>query len=212
MNKKTYRGISKTGAYKNPNDLIMTPEWVIKIMWDWAFASPFEKLTLDVGKMRIIDPCAGDGRIIDYGRDLGYSFESLEIELTDALPLHDYRVRNTDFFTYKHWSKDKYHIALLNPPFSKLGAFRFPKYLMDNWVKEIGKIITVVPAYILDQNMKRKSWLNRHVTKIGYLPTNTFAPYAPALNTALIELKNQGADNISFINKPDDPAQLKLFQ
>ena len=194
MKKSSYRGIVKSGV-TNYKDDILTPMWLVDIMINWGIFNQW-----NVGK--VLDPCCGDGRMIArlYERDYWPQYV-VECDIKDG----------NDFFNY-NFVATQFDLILMNPPFSNLGVYRFIKSCFDRQLlKEHGKIIAIVPTYILDNAEGRKKWLCERLNHMAILPKNTFAPEVPVLNAFLCEFvhpKMKTSRDFYIFNEKNDQYDL----
>lgn len=170
-------------------DIVTTPMEVVAKMWEWALdgenASKF--------CLRIVDPCAGDGRMISYGlkqnplESEDWFTKEVDIRKSDCP-----RVQHENFFEVQ--PQHLFHIALMNPPFSNVGVFRFLKQLLDFWMLRNGRVIAIVPYYAFAQNEKRKAWWVRHIYRECWLPKSTFADCGrKVIHCSIVDFRPQGS-------------------
>jgi type I restriction-modification system DNA methylase subunit len=167
---KVYRGIGKTGQYSKPRDIVRTPYWLIYKMMQLANIKHNEK---------ILDPCFGDGRIINRVMcicNLELKIYGIEI---DENQFNNYKNKHATLYNcsflddFPNFNEYKYDVIIMNPPFSHCGAWKFVekglKLLSSN-----GRIITIFPSYLITQNKDRAKSINKHLHSIYALPRDTF--------------------------------------
>jgi phospholipid N-methyltransferase len=185
-------------------DKIPTPTWVINEMAKLAEYKPGQS---------ILDPCAGDGVMVRYFIE-NYSAnrgDCLEIEPAPDISLNLYsNLIIDDFFNaIPELEAREFDLIVMNPPFSNLGVERFIRRALP-LLSNDGKLITITPLYILEQNWVRRKFLNGHICKYVGLPTNAFQPYCEALHTAIIELGHKPSGYISFAHPPENQLDLSF--
>lgn len=155
--------------HENPDpekDIVETPMWLVERMVEIA--------NIQKGEC-VIDPCCGDNRILEYAKpSYGMGFEIRNIKTQEDMPsIHtQYGI---DFFSQEKFILDEScDLAIMNPPFSDCGVFRFTTHLINHWLKEDWRIITVVPLYILQQNMTRRAFMEKHLYDVYVLDVDSF--------------------------------------
>jgi hypothetical protein len=197
--KRTHRAqANRDGLH---NDLIATPSWLAKLMVERAF----EHRSL---ARSILDPCVGDGAIlseivgfpwpkVDHvsGVELRQEHECKPISPGQSLRYYvDY---GTDFFTY--WEPRLFDLVIMNPPFYKMGAFRFIKTVVEQWAADDGVVVSIAPMYVLDNSEQRKIWLDDHLRAVTILPKDTFAESGiKVIHAAMIILTPYGSGKKEF--------------
>lgn len=174
----------RIAAMDERDDIVRTPIWFI----DWMI----DRIG-DCNIDRVLDPCAGDNRMIGriYERGIGNGYSAYDINNDNQIPV--------PFCTYQY-GRDflttspptvPFDLIVMNPPFSDLGVWQFIKHCFNGWLALHGRVFCIVPNYFLDNSERRKPWLNKHVQWIWIIPKNTFAPHTPVLHGSLIELRHK---------------------
>lgn len=168
-------------------DFIQTPGWLADMMVRMSGLLPGESA---------LDPCVGDGAVMRAiaratNRSAGIEMHPDLFELT-ALST-PWRLWMGDFL---EMSPDdigfgQFNVVVMNPPFSQLGAWRFVQHAVDNWIKPGGRVVSVIPQYIIDNAEGRKHWLDHHIWKLRVLPKHAFAPGAPTLHASVAEFRRE---------------------
>jgi hypothetical protein len=173
------------------NDNISTPMWLVDQMIDML------ELKND---MSICDPCCGldhrfGTRIRERFRKRNAKFDELDIRL------------GLDFF---HFQPHRgYHRFIMNPPFSELGAFKFIQRAL-RYLDPGGRIIAVVPNYILDNADGRKDFWAKHLYKLAFIPKKTFIDDGcDVLHGSVIDIRPYGCE--SFLYLQPKTGQMNLF-
>lgn len=180
-------------------DIVRTPIWLIDKMIDW--------LGLDIDFAdRVLDPCAGDGRMIKRLRERYYWPTDKDTQI-DIKPDSEH-IEKADFMNIL--PKSKYLKAIMNPPFSDLGAYRFTKRCLDYWLCNHidARLIAIWPEYAV-RNPERYGWLNQHVYRMAKIPRDTFKDSGcNALDCWIIDFRHKGSGMIEFWQP--DLGQLEL--
>lgn len=169
---KTRRGQRKTGADNYP-----TPEWAIK-----RFLEEWEDLHR-VGP-RWIEPCAGDGVIVDVVNHFRSGIDWTAVELRDTTPalhrvgLRPDQIRIGDFFalfpgrlpgkTHTALSRalapdQPFDVAILNPPFRLTMAFILRCF-------EIARTVVVMQRVNYLGSEDRNEWFRANIPDLYVLP------------------------------------------
>lgn len=218
MSVASHRKQQSEHAGEPTTDVVTTPAWLAEIMVRWA-----QETTGFRRAIRVLEPCFGNLSLVHAAmRQHWMHLEGYEIR-SRGLDQAFCAVR-PDLNTILHWETDfllepapapeeRFDVALVNPPFSDLGAAKFAARILDQWLKPDGALISILPWYILDNCEGRKPWLDHGLRRIGLLPRNTFAPQCPAINAALVEMRptpRTGPIQFEFISKPASALQLEL--
>jgi hypothetical protein len=158
------------------DDTVKTPDWLADLMVEWA--GP-----IDYNNALILDPCSGEGAMY---------VGTLRSPITE----YDIRGDRRDFLC--EFPAEKYDVALVNPPYSKVGAYRFCERLVDLWMKPDGIVVCVCPMYQLERG-------ERHLHRVGLLPQDTFAPESPVQQVALLDVRVRPPENgcrFEFVFRP----------
>ncbi len=119
-----------------PNDDCPTPVWLIDRMVTLA-----DRIICDNGIVPylFIDPCSGDGRIGRGVKDLSKYPKIFEFDIKHGTDFFSQPIPETD--------NEKYDFSIFNPPFSKVGSYRFSRHLLDHFIYKEGFIIAIWPIY-----------------------------------------------------------------
>jgi len=165
----------------SPNDNIATPIWLVHKMLEIAdikpgiYYAPNDPMSVNnEDGESIFDPCAGDNRFRErYVKSLKkhetFLWTSIDIKSSHA------NVYPIDFFDYLE--ENTFDVAVLNPPFSNLGAVNFLAKLLEFFIASTGRVIMIFPLMQLLQQQagyKRYQWLNKHLHRYWFIPPNTF--------------------------------------
>jgi adenine-specific DNA-methyltransferase len=216
---------------------IYTPEPVADFILAWVMNG---NQGLD-----ILEPSAGEGVFLRRVREKGYSYRSMtavefiegEARKIEKLRLPRTRVKAEDFLAYCNSTKDRYDVAVGNPPFIRYQYFageqraeaekvfqraglKYSK-LTNPWVsfivgaslllKETGKIGFVVPAEILQVGYaaQLRNFLARFYNKIAIVSFRRliFPPVQQEVVLLLCEKGGNGSHLIEHVEL-DDAASL----
>lgn len=136
----------------------------------------FEKLmNWDLGKKKrifLLDPCCGDGRMLNFFKINGFATESYGIELdTERAKSARYygNVLNGSIFDTVIRPLEAFSILYLNPPYDadkegKRAEITFLRH-SHKWLKTGGLLIYIVPEHIILRK-DLKTWLSLHYKQI----------------------------------------------
>ncbi|WP_353684341.1 DUF6094 domain-containing protein [Thermodesulfovibrio sp. 3907-1M] len=142
----------------------------------WEVFKYFEKLMdWDLGRKKqiyLLDPCCGDGRILEFFKTNGFVTKSYGIELdTNRARQAGYcgKVINCDIFDAIIRPLEAFSILYLNPPYDndkegKRMEITFFKHA-HKWLKVGGLLIYIVPEHIM-QRKDLRTWLSFHYKDI----------------------------------------------
>ncbi len=197
--KVTHRGQASTTTRVKPSygNEVYTPDWLADIMVEWLDIEP---------GMRILDPCVGRGNLLIALQFKGY------VEGYELNPNCSYVNKNIhigkDFLLAPH-PKHKFDRIIINPPFSKSGAWKFLHKCFEHWLKPDGKLVTVLPNYTVDNAEGRKPWLSKYMRRIGNIPKNTFEPAVPVLHGVIAMFDRSGSDcRYEFVKPRDNQVEM----
>lgn len=97
------------GAVRNADDFYSTPEWCTRLF--------FHALKIPKGTT-ILDPCCGDGAILEVASDLGYATEGIELDAERAAEAaaKGFNVVVRDALSADPWAGPA--VILTNPPYT----------------------------------------------------------------------------------------------
>lgn len=186
----------------NDSDKVYTPSWLADVMVRWAALEP---------GMLVLEPCFGGGAIVDRVPDNCF-VTGFEIEPgTDNTSLRRTLYHNIDFLTLSQTEMIKYDVALVNPPFSGLGAWKFAQRIVNTCLTPNGRCIIIMPSYIIDNSEWRKPWICDHTYKLALLPKDTFSPMCPTIHAYLCDIrpKKTGREFLDYIINPNHKTKLE---
>lgn len=168
-------------------DYVRTPEWIARAMVAMSGAGPGDT---------VVDPCAGDGAILGEAEAAGMRAFGIEShpDLFDlSLGKPGRRMIMGDFLgtVPVDVGCGRVDAVVMNPPFSGLGAWRFVRHAVDEWIRDGGACVSVVPQYVMDNSEGRKAWLDEHVWSVRILPKGAFAPDVPTLHACVAVFRRE---------------------
>lgn len=163
-----------------------TPHWLINKIVDRIFLKYTDC-------KRLLDPCAGDNRFFRRYLSLVenkvcYSYDIKRDVDSSVIGVNNYVA---DFLNIK--SSGKFEVVFMNPPFNKPknAVWKFVKRVFDHWLVEDGVVFCIAPNYFIDNGEKRKIWLDQHLSRILFLPKDTFKEYGVnQVHCSLLEMRN----------------------
>lgn len=175
-------------------DLIRTPLWLVDKMIDMLELEVYDN---------VLDPCCGDNRMLKRISDRNF--------ILGNMIGFDIKMKPSINFLAEPGDKS-FHKIIMNPPFSKLGAYKFIKHALDHFLKPGGRIISIIPNYILDNAEGRKPWLKNHVNRLAFIPKSTFAQpgikTAEILHLSVIDVRHEPSGAFLFLDKPTGQIEL----
>lgn len=189
-------GRRKTKEEKREADNVPTPYPLVEAMCKWAINAQDWG-----GGINVFDPCAGDGRILEcFARQFQGICHATNYELRhdcDLSKVYGVYHKSVDFFSMRLVAKPIYDLAIMNPPYSDTQPRKFVKELLDCWIRPGGSVVTIMPAYNLDNADKIKGWLAEHIYRIAFLPKHSFP--GKVLHLYLVEFRHQGSGFVDSI-------------
>lgn len=158
-----------TGHVRHPDDFYRTPAWCTRAILPYVCRFGLCWPTGGEGDV-IVDPCCGDGAILDVIADTWPKATRLGVEIDGdrCIASHDrgHRVSKRDALSVGPWHHTKPRLVITNPPYSL--AEDFVRRALDE-VAEGGVVAMLLRLPFL-ASMKRAAWLRSATPSVHVLP------------------------------------------
>ena len=190
---------------KNPTAFFPTPPVALDAMWDRVDKSWFDYKAneTDTG-IRILEPSAGIGAIADFVKGKG---ENVHVDTVEILPANQLVLKSKGYkpfcgsfldFPIPENEEEKYHLIVMNPPFSYKGdKYAYITHIQHamKMLHPMGELIAIVPTgWAINKTKKEESFRNM-LAEFGdgtmdTLPPGTFKDSGTNVKTNVIRLSN----------------------